>query len=91
MRVAWHLGRAALVFWVGAILLPNAVVDATSSTVQHRSPQAALALQGVSSSADSGRDGARRLTDEVQAAEDDVRRIVARLRLETERFIERLP
>ena len=84
-----HLGRAALIFWVAAILLPAAVVVATSSTPQHRPAQAAL--QGVSTSADAGRDRVRHLTDDVHGAEDDVRRIVSRLQLEAERFIERLP
>ena len=89
MRVLLHVGRAALVFWVAAVLLPTAVVDATSATSQHGSARAALV--GVSHGADDGRDHARRLTDQVHGAEDDVRRLVARLRLETERFIERLP
>lgn len=89
MRVVLHLGRAALIFWVAAILLPTAVVGATSWSSQQREPLAAL--QAVSNGADDGRDRARRVTDEVHGAEDDVRRIVVRLRLETERFIERLP
>lgn len=89
MRVVLHLGRAALIFWVAAFLLPTMVLHATASPEQRRSPQAAL--QGVSSTADAARDRARDWTDHVHGAEDDVRRVVARLRLETERFIERLP
>lgn len=88
MRVVLHLARAALIFWVAAILLPAAVVDATATPLQ-QSPQAALL--GVSTTADAGRDRVGGLTADVQGAEDDVRRVVARVRLETERFIGRLP
>lgn len=83
-----HLGRAALIFWVAAILLPAAVVRA-GTVAQHSSPQ--TALLGVSSTADSGLDRVGGLAADVHAAEDDVRRIAARLRLETERFIAQLP
>ena len=88
MKLVLHLGRAALIFWVGAILLPAAVVEA--GTVRpHSSSQSALI--GVSSASHAGRDSLGGLAEEVHGAEDDVRRIVARLRLETTRFIARLP
>ena len=83
-----HLGRAALVFWVAAILLPAAVAEA--GTVQ-RHPSPETALQGVSVSAGAGLDRFDSLTAELNGAEDDVRGLVARWRLETERFIAKLP
>lgn len=96
MRVLLHLGRAALVFWVGAILLPTAVVDATTTaattataTAPHQTPR--TALQGVSGTAETGRDRVGRLTAEVHGTEGDIRDIVARVRLEAERFIDGLP
>jgi hypothetical protein len=83
-----HVGRAALIFWVAAILLPTAVVE--SRTVpQHSSPQ--TALLGVSTSAGGGLDRVASFAAGVDGAEDDVRRLVARVRLETERFIAQLP
>ena len=88
MRLVMHLGRAALVFWVAAILLPAAVTEA--GTVRHHSSSAA-ALQGVSGSAGAGLERLGILTSRVDTAEDDVHRVVARLRLETERFIAQLP
>ena len=83
-----HLGRAALVFWVAAVLLPAAVAEA-GTVRQH--PSSASALHGLSHSAGDGLDRVGTLTAHVQSAEDDVRRVVDRLRLETERFIATLP
>lgn len=83
-----HLARAAVVFWVGAILLPTAVVDA-ASVRQPSTPEDALL--GVSSSATTGVDRVGTLTAKVDRAEDDVHQVVARLRLETQRFIAELP
>jgi hypothetical protein len=88
MTLVMHLGRAALVFWVAAILLPAAVAGA--GTVS-RHPSSATALHGVSDSAATGLDRLDGVRSRVDAADEDVRRIVARVRLETERFIARLP
>jgi hypothetical protein len=88
MGLLVHLGRAALIFWVAAILLPGAVGQALS-VPQQSSPQAALL--GVSTTADAGRDRVSGLTTTVNGAEDDVRRVASRVRLEVERFIAQLP
>ena len=88
MRLVLHLGRAAVIFWVAAILLPAAVVQ-VSAVAQHSSPE--TALLGVSTAADDGRSHLGGVTATVHGVEDDVHRIVARLRLETERFIAQLP
>ncbi len=88
MRLVVHLGRAALIFWVGAVLLPTAVVEATSP---RPAAPAEAALLGVATSSTSGRDHLSGMTAQVQEAESDVRDLVARVRLEAERFIVRIP
>jgi len=93
MNVVVHLARAGLVFWVAAILLPGAVLESRTLLepgVRHeRSAQTALA--DVSSTSGLGLEGVARAARDVQRAEDDVRRLVARVRLEVDRFIAQLP
>jgi hypothetical protein len=83
-----HLGRAAAIFWVAAVLLPAAVVEAGAVRQPSTSKNALL---GVSSSASAGTARIDTLTAKVDRTEDDVHEVVARLRLETERFIAKLP
>lgn len=88
MRLAMHAGRAAVIFWVAAILLPGAVTE-LATVRQPSSSQAALL--GVASGAGAGLDRLDAVTTDVHGAEDDIRRFAARLKLETERFIAQLP
>lgn len=90
-----HLGRAALIFWVAAIMLPAAVqqtVAVPTGTSGAGSQQSTVAaLHGVADAAGDGRDRVAALTAHVHGTEDEVRGLVARVRLETERFIAQLP
>jgi hypothetical protein len=88
MRLVMHLGRAALVFWVAAILVPGAVGE-LGSVRTPSTPE--TGLHHVSGTAGSGLHRLGDLTRDVQGSEDGVRRIVDRVRLETERFIAQLP
>ena len=83
-----HVGRAALVFWVAVILLPAAAAE-LGTVRQPTSPQ--TSLLGVSEGAGSGLDRLGEIAASVNGAEDDVDRIVSRVRLETGRFIAKLP
>jgi hypothetical protein len=83
-----HLGRAAAIFWVAAVLLPAAAAEAGAVRQPSTSKNALL---GVSSSPSAGTDRIVTLIAKVGRAEDDVHDVVARLRLETERFIAKLP
>lgn len=88
MGLVLHVLRAALLFWVAVILLPTAVVEATAPS-PHRPAEAAL--RSLSSTAGVGRDRLGDLETGVRGAENEVRRFAARVGLETERFIARLP
>lgn len=88
MRLLVHLARAGLIFWVAAVLLPGAVLQAGES-VEHPSSQ--LALHGMADTAGAGLDGVAHIGAEVHGAEDDVRRLVARVSLEVDRLIAQLP
>lgn len=93
MHVVVHMLRAGLIFWVAAILLPGAVLESRTLLepgVRHeRSAQTALA--DVSSTSALGLEDMNRAARGVQQAEDDVRTLVARVRLEVDRFIAQLP
>jgi hypothetical protein len=92
MRWVVHLGRAAVVFWVAAILLPGAVTDVVAgSATRQGAPSAHAALTDLSGTAGEGLTGVSDAVARVDAAEEDVRRVVARVRLEVERFIAGLP
>ena len=88
MRLVVHLGRAALIFWVGAVLLPTAVVEARTPRAD---APAEAALLGMATSSAGGREHLSGMTAQVRGAERDVRDFVARVRLEAERFIVQLP
>lgn len=88
MRLLLHLGRAAVIFWTAAILLPAAVAEATSPA-HHRSAEAAL--HGVSATSGDLRERLGGLGTGVDGAEADLRRVAACVQLEVQRFIEQLP
>lgn len=88
MRLVVHLGRAALIFWVAAVVLPAAVQQA--ETVPPH-PTSESALHGMASTSGAGRDLVADITARVHGSENGVRSVVARWRLETERFIAKIP